>query len=266
MKVRWVAAVALAVTFLAAGSALAQPPGPGRFGGPGMGPGGFGFGAGLLGLLRSEQVQKELGITEEQRTKLQDVGRQLMEEGRGRFQELRDLPEDQRRARFAEMMEQSRQRLEQAISQVLTEQQLKRLKQIELQQALQAPGGVRALTRKEVVEALGLSGDQVEKINQLAERIQEQMREVFRPGAGPEAREEMRQRMEKLRAEARAEVEKILTADQLGKLKELLGEPFRLEMPRGFGFPRGEGAPPQRGEEGGRRGRVRAGGRQGAQT
>ncbi|MCS7237646.1 MAG: hypothetical protein NZ899_05170 [Thermoguttaceae bacterium] len=266
MKPRWIVGLALVVSLLGAAAALAQPPGPGpgRFGPPGMGAGGFGFGGGLLGLLRLEQVQKELGITEEQRNKLQEVGRQLMEEGRGRFQGLRDLPEDQRRARFAELMEQSRQRVEEAVKQVLSEQQVKRLKQIELQQALQAPGGVRALTRKDVVDALGLSGEQVEKINALAERIQEQMREAFRPGAGPEAREQMRQRMEQLRTEARAEVEKILTAEQLGKLKELLGEPFRLEMPR-FGPPRGEGAPPQ-GGEGGRRGRVRGGERQGAQT
>ncbi len=50
--------------------------------------------------------------------------------------------------------------------------------------------------------------------------------------------------MEELRGQARAEVEKILTQEQLGKLKELLGAPFKLEMPAGFGPGRGAGPGP----------------------
>lgn len=253
MKVVRLVALTLALVVVGAAIVHAQPPaGPGRFGAPGMGPGGFGAGMGMLGLLRLEQVRDELGITEEQQAKLQELGRQLMESGRERFQGLRDLPEEQRRARLQELMEQARAEMEEQIGKVLTADQMKRLRQIALQQELQAPGGVRALARKDVAAALGLTEEQVRKINALADSIQEQMRGMFRPGAGPEEREQLRQKMEELRANARKEVEQILTQEQLGKLKELLGAPFRIEMGPGFGPPRGEGAPrgPQRGPGG----------------
>ncbi len=249
MKIGRMVAVALAVALTGAAVALAQPPGPGQFRGPGMGPGGFGAGMGLLAILRAEQVRQELGLTEEQQAKLQELGRQLMEEGRQRFQGMRDLPEDQRRARFAQIMEESRAELEERLAKVLSADQMKRLKQIALQQELQGPGGVRALTRKDVASALGLTEDQVQKINAVADKIQEEMRGMFRPGAGPEQRDQLRQRMEELRAQARGEVENILTPEQMGKLKELLGAPFRLELRTGFGPPGGEARP--RGRQGG---------------
>ena len=244
MRVRWMMVMVLAVGMCLTATVLAQPPAgqrPGQF--PGQFPGfGFGFGGGfggLLGLLRNEQVQRELGITAEQRAKLEEVGRQLMEQGRQQFQGMRDLSPEERRQRMAQVMEETRARVEEAVKPILSPEQMTRLKQIELQVAMQGPGGVRALVRKDVASALGLTEAQVKQIEALAERITEQMREAFRPGAGPEQREQMRAKMEELRTQARAEVEKILTQEQLGKLKELLGAPFRLEMPGPPGFRRG---------------------------
>jgi Spy/CpxP family protein refolding chaperone len=250
MRIWWITAIAVVVAMCLATTVLAQPPGGQRPGGPpGLGFG-FGFGGGLgelLGLLRNEQVQKEVGITAEQRSKLEEAGRQLMEQGREQFRQqfqgMRDLSPEERRQRFAQLMDESRARVEEVLKPVLTAEQMARLRQIELQVAMQGPRGVRTLLRKDVASALGLTEEQVKQIEALADRINEQMREAFQPGAGPEQREQMRAKMEQLRTQARAEVEKILTQEQLGKLKELLGAPFRMEMPGPPGFRRGEGGP-----------------------
>lgn len=268
MKVRWLLALGVVLAVVGLGTAQAQPPGPG---GPGFRPGfGPGMGGGPVMLLMNPQVQKELGLTEEQIGKLREVGRSLMEQSRERFQGLRDLSPEERRQRMAALMEEARAQAEEALKPVLTAEQLKRLRQIELQVALQGPGGVRTLLRKDVAEALGLTEEQRQKLEALADKIAEQMREAFRPGAGPEAREQMQKRMEELRGEARAEVEKILNQEQLGKLKELLGAPFKLEMPAGFGPGRGAGPGPgagpggerprRGGDSGGRRGAGRPAG------
>ena len=76
--------------------------------------------------LADEEQAQSLGLSQEQRQKIQQHLDQLEEKQRQLFEGLRDLPRDQRRQRFEtlrEQVDQLRQQTEQAILQVLTQEQ-----------------------------------------------------------------------------------------------------------------------------------------------
>ncbi len=165
----WILAVfflsALAMTV----SAQAQPrrpggaPGaPGGFGAFGQRPGGFGGGAGVLGLLRSEVVRTEIGVDEATAEKVRTAAEEAMRQGReGRegMGNFRDMSQEERE-KFRAQREERTNALEKKIAEIIGQDKFKRLKQMELQLA-----GVRALNRPEVLKDLGVSEETKEKIN-----------------------------------------------------------------------------------------------------
>jgi len=213
---------------LVAGTVVAQERGPrGQRGGFG---GGFGGGNPLM-LLNSDQVQRELDLVDEQKEEL----RKILESSRGdraNFAELRDLPEEERRARMRELREQSEGRvaeLQKKVNEVLLPHQQKRLKQIQLQ--LQ---GDRALNNPEVAKELGLTDEQQRKLEEVREKTQQQMREAFGQRGEGGDRGANRERLAELREQTQRQVNEVLTADQKKKLEEMKGEPFELQrQPRG---------------------------------
>ncbi len=240
-----VAVFALSVALIA-GSAMAQPGGgraPGM-GGPGMGgpggmrgPGGMGGfgGGGVIGLLRTELMQTELGIDKATVEKAEGVVRTAMEEGRASFEGLRDLSEEQRRAKFEEMRTQMQERmkdLEKKIAEVIGMEKFGRLKEIELQMS-----GVEGISRPEVSAFLGLTDAQKEKIDELRqanrEKAREKMGAIFSGNfreMSEEERTASREKMETLRKELQTELETgvmgQITDDQKAKLGQMMGEPF----------------------------------------
>lgn len=244
---RWTAGTAV---MLASLSAFAQPPQGGPPRGPG-GPGGFGgrggFGGpggdGILGVLQREEVQQELQLVDEQRDKVRDVvesaREQMREEMRELFSQMRDLSDEERRNRFDEVrtkMEEMNKEFETKLQKVLLPHQFDRLKQIDLQQRIQQRGA-NALTSGELAEALSLTDEQREKLQQRAEEVQKELQEEIA----------------KLRADARMKMLDVLTPEQQAKLKTMMGDQFSLPDPGppNFGGRRGRGGPG--GEGGGRR-------------
>src|SRR4051812_6707064 len=141
-----VAAFAIAaLVFIAEASAQQPGPPPGGFGGPG-GPGGFG-GGGILGLAMRDEVQQELQLVDEQKDKLRTLGdearNKMRDEIGGMFQQMRDLSDDERRAKFDEIrtkMEAMNADMEKELGKVLLPHQIERLKQIDLQSKLRQRG------------------------------------------------------------------------------------------------------------------------------
>ena len=232
--------------------------------------GGFG-GGGVIGLLRTELVQTELGIDKATVEKAEAVARTAMEEGRASFEGLRDLSEEQRRAKFEEMRTQMQERmkeLEKKIAEVVGMEKFGRLKEIELQMS-----GVDGLSRPEVAAFLGLTDEQKEKIDELRqanrEKSREKMGSLFSANyrdMSEEERTAAREKMEGIRKELQAELETgimgQITDDQKAKLGQMMGEPFakmdelREQMRASFfGGGRGpEGRGGERGDRGGDRG------------
>lgn len=210
---RWMVVTVLTMAVLI--PAMAQPPagrpgGPfgGRLGGPML----------MLVLLRNQQVQQELKLTDQQKQQLEQLGEQWREKMRG----LRDLPPEERRQKVEGM----RAEVEKQLSQILNEQQMKQLKQIALQVE-----GYAALERPEIADQVGLTKEQRQKIRDILRQAGEKRREAFQQGRSD--RRAAFQRMREIRQWVDGEIEKLLTAEQKKKWQELVGAPFKFEG--GFG-------------------------------
>lgn len=229
-----------------AGSLLAQPPGGpgGPGGGRGRGPGG-GFGGGPLGLLMMPEVRTELKVTDEQQQKLRTAMEGLRPEGgggqRGGFGNL----SEEERAEMRKRMEEMQKKADEAMKSVLSEEQITRLRQLEIQRQ-----GAGALGRPDVAEKLGLTDEQKAKMRE----IQEGARPDFAAfgnlrEASQEEREKVMSEMRAKREKADADMMALLDAEQKAIWESLVGEKFNFPAPQFGGFGGGRG---QRGPGGGR--------------
>jgi Spy/CpxP family protein refolding chaperone len=203
---------------------IAQPGGGGFRGGPG-GPGGFFGGGGTLGLVMRPEVQDELQLVDEQRDKVMDVVEesrdQMRDEMREMFSGFGDLSEEERDARRDEIrsrFEAMNTDLESRLKKVLLPHQFDRLKQIGVQVRVQQRGA-SALSSGDLAEALSLTDEQKEKLEQRAEEV----------------REEMQEKIRQLQAEAREKMLDVLTPEQRAKLEQLMGDAFELRDDGPFG-------------------------------
>jgi Spy/CpxP family protein refolding chaperone len=215
----------LSLTVVLTSTSLAQPGGPGgRRGGPGGGRGGFGGMSGNpLWMLRDEQIRKELEIVGDQQAELDAISERIRNEMRKRFEGMRDLSQEERRAKWQEMQEEMREqgaKIAEEVDKVLLPHQRDRLKQIALQMRLQRQGASGALLDSRTVEALGITEAQKEELIKLRGELEVEMRE----------------KIEKIREEAKEKLLGVLTGEQRAKLEELTGERFERQ-PR---EPRGE--------------------------
>lgn len=247
-------AFALALTMAAAqgGPPGGGPPGggfgPGQ-GGPGMMMGGPG-GGGDFGLLTRKDVQDDLQLTTDQKTKIAEMQKKYRPQrggpggpgggpggggppggGGG------DFDPDQMRAQ----MEKRQAEQKKAVEGILTETQIKRLGEIKIQMQ-----GNMAVMDPEVKKALDISEDQ----NSQIQAAMDDMRENMRPSeggndGGPPDFKQMQAQMKKMQDDMNAAIAKILTADQKAKLKTMGGKPFkRVDPPMGQGRPGGPGGGP----------------------
>ncbi len=234
-------------------AALAQP-GPGGPGGPGgrrgMGPGmGFGMGFGMgggFGLLMMPEVQKEIGLTEQQMQQIQQLMMEQREQMQALMQQMRDATPEQRQ----KLMEQATQKWDQGMSKILQPAQKARLRELQLQAE-----GTSALMRPDVAKELSLSEEQKKKVSDIVQQYRQKQMQLWQQGRGPNVdRQAMFEQMQQLRQQMDKELLGVLTAQQQEQWKKMQGKPF--QFPRGpFGGPgmgprgpgMGPGGPPGQG-------------------
>ena len=134
------------------------------FGQPGRGPGGGGFGGGggVTELLRDDKVKAELNIVPDQEKQLEEVATKIRDSARDFFGGLRDLSDEERRAKFDEF----RANATKEVEAVLLPQQRERLKQLVVQSSARSgrsPGGISTDVAKEI----GLTDAQREELQKL---------------------------------------------------------------------------------------------------
>lgn len=210
-----------------------------RFQGFGGGPGGFGGGFDVY-LLATPEVQKELGVSDEQKGLIEDmmtdIRNQMQQGGRnqggaGNFQ---NLSEEERRKLFEEgrkRMEEFNKKAEEMVNMVLEPRQTERFGQLRLQRS-----GVSAFNRSEVAEKLGLTQDQKDKMK----KIQDDARPD--PSAFANIRdlseEERREAFTKMREKgekANADILNLLKTEQKETWAKLQGKKFEFPQQQGFG-------------------------------
>ncbi|MBI3411829.1 MAG: hypothetical protein HY040_26150 [Planctomycetes bacterium] len=152
-----------------------------------------GFGNDPLSLLQNDSVKKELNMTDEQSAKLPDA-------------------------------------VLKAVANVLDGKQLKRLKEIELQQR-----GSAALADAGVQKDLKLSEGQSKSIKTILEDSGKQRQELFNEAKGGGGGfQGMREKFQALQKETNEKIQEVLSTEQRRAWKELLGDEFKIERP-GFG-------------------------------
>jgi Spy/CpxP family protein refolding chaperone len=232
---------ALGVGLLLSGTALAQQP---------PGGGGFGGGGGLVNsIARSKPLQDELKVDAGQLEKLTAALTKAREDSRELLQKLiaRDTSTEER----TEIGKKLRELNEKAVADALKPEQVKRMRQLEHQQA-----GLNFFIRSEAAKPLNLTDEQKEKITAVSRELATDRREVQgaagRGGFGRPVDPEIQKKLDSLQKEAMANAVKVLTDEQKTAYKDLTGEPFEGPLPAqafggaggiggGFGQPGGAG-------------------------
>ncbi|MGA2257554.1 MAG: DUF4956 domain-containing protein [Thermoguttaceae bacterium] len=266
------------VLSLIAGQALAQPQGPGfgPFGMGGFGPGGPGMPATLMSLIGIAEVQKEVGLSDQQvkdvRTLSSESQRQLRSAMSGiNFQELQDMSEDERQKMFAEAQgkaDGANKQADEKLGKILDKKQLSRLNQLQLQRE-----GVTAISRTEVAKQLDLSKEQIAKIRKIQEQGRAGFGAMVGPGGpgGPDQNPgDFMAGIEQQREKIQADILAALTDPQRTKWAEMKGKEFKFPQPQfgfgpgAFGGPGGPNGPGNPGGPGGANGPGRGPGGPGA--
>ncbi|HVL39334.1 MAG TPA: hypothetical protein VM328_08095 [Fimbriimonadaceae bacterium] len=229
------AVLCLAFTAFAQGGGQGRGQGQGRGGfGGGQGRGGFGMGmqGGMGGafLLNDANVQADLALTAEQKTKLEAVQRKAREE----MSAMRENMVGQDRDAMMQAMRKINENSQKEINAILTADQQKRLKEISLQVA-----GNRAVMQEDVQKDLALTDAQKQKLRELQENQMQANQALFQRVRNQEiSREEFQAAQRKNEEIMNVEISKVLTAEQNAKLKAMQGtKPFKglAQQPGGRG-------------------------------
>jgi hypothetical protein len=205
-----------ALTALLAGPVLAQG-----------GRGNRGGGAGGLGaLLTNDSVQKELKLEKEAIDKVKEAVTKVQDAHKDDTAKLRDLTGEERRTKTAELTATMNDETLKAVGDILKPEQIKRLKQIDVQQA-----GAQAFTRADVVKALSLKDDQKDKIKTIAADMTKALADLRAAGGGAAGRAANQEKITALRKETMDKVVGLLTDDQKKAFKEMTGDAFELVRP-----------------------------------
>lgn len=243
MKIWSVGVLSLTLAVCVSSALVAQEDGRGRGrGGPGQG-GGRGFGGGfgggmgmgmsggaleLLGLLRMEEVQKEVGLKPETYQSIQSA----LPDMRAIFQ----ADESERATKLKE----ANTKAQDVIDEALSPTQQKRLLGLLVQQQ-----GMRAVTNELVAKEIGLDSAKTQEIQDSLTKSRDEMgakmREAFAGGNDGDRQEKMREMMEQMRKEVDQAVAAKLSDKQKADLETLKGDAFTFPERPAFGG-RGPGA------------------------
>ena len=199
------------VLAVAAASSFAQFPGGG---GRRMMMGGPGGGANPAMLLARDDVRADLALTDEQKNKLKDIQDGMQDKMRTAMQDAR--AQGLEREQMGKVFEKVFADLSKEINVVLTPDQQKRLKEINIQF-----NGNRSVSQPEVAKELAITDAQKEKLKGLTDKLREATQALMEKARGGEI-----PIMEKNNKALDGEIEKILTAEQKKKLKDMGGKPF----------------------------------------
>ena len=186
----------------------------------------------LYGLLRLEQVQKEMKLNEEQTTKVQAILEKLGTELREEYTALREIEDRQKqREKMTELRDQFDGKVREQLRDVVEREQMIRLYQIRLQ----VRAVVDSLANRFVAGRLELTDDQKNKLAEINKDVQAKRSELFSSmrDASREQRSEAYQKYRKIRSDADEKALGLLTAEQKKAFEEMKGEKIELETGRG---------------------------------
>ena len=193
-----------------------------------------------------EEVQKELGITDEQKTELMKLAEAARRPGGGGpgsggpgggfdFEAFQKLSDDEKKKQWDDLRkvgEEQMKKSDEAIQALLQPEQLTRLSELRNQRE-----GVRSLGREEVQKQLGLSEEQVTQVKDI---IAAQPQGFGGPGGGRNFQDMTEEDIQKARAEREvsqaqfaADIAAVLTPEQATAWQKAQGAKFEFPAGRG---------------------------------
>src|SRR5581483_4560347 len=175
-----------------------------------------------LALLQRDDVQTDLALTGDQKSKLQTLLQNLQDKRREMIQEARDNGGDFNSVR--EQMTKLQDGAEKQANEILTPAQQKRVKEIGIQ-----VDGNRSILRADIQKDLGITDEQKKKIADIQAKSQADMQAYFEEmrNSGSFDRDAIQAEMKKRNDKLSEELGKVLTAEQAKKLKEMGGKEFK---------------------------------------
>jgi hypothetical protein len=190
-------------------------------------------------LLVNESVQNELKLSDEQVLKVNTTVHDIRQKRRAELEKLRNLPAPKGREKFLQILEENAQEALDSSAKILTAEQVKRLKQIRVQQ-----DGFDAFYNDAVSAALKLSKEQQQRIKKIDREAETQGEKPPQVGTGGNYATTMT-RMAARRKDLIGKAVDLLTAEQKTVWTDLVGAPFDF-MPRARGVPKQQKSEPKK--------------------
>jgi ferredoxin len=169
-----------------------------------------------------EKVLEELKVADEPKAKLlQHLMEQIMETGP--FLDSLAQAGEEREQKLEEHRKKAREKLARVLTETLKTEQLKRLRQIELQQE-----GAFALGQAELVKELRITDQQRQQFVAITQELQKRVQPLVKEAQSGGKPEEIRPKIIKIRDECAKKLEAVLTEAQNKQWKAMLGKPFDL--------------------------------------
>ncbi len=192
---------------------------------------GMQMGGGPNMLLRRHDVQKDLGLTDDQKNKLDTIREKMQSDMRELFQANQGSGERPDFEKMRPQMEKLQADSKKEIDAILTADQQKRLFEIFVQME-----GNRAVLNPDVQNQIGLTDAQKTQIKDLMTKEREAQQQIMEKMRNGEiSREQIGDLRKKNQGIMATEIDKILTADQKAKLAALGGKPFTKDPDEGNG-------------------------------
>ncbi|MCA9262992.1 MAG: hypothetical protein KDA60_04060 [Planctomycetales bacterium] len=183
----------------------------------------------LLGLLRIEEVRKELDLAGDTAAKVAELTEQLGSEMRDKMGSLRDIEDrEERRAKMDEVRSEFDTKTREQLRDILSREQMRRLFQVRMQNR----STLDSLTNPWIARRLELTDEQNEKLSALNKEFeakQSELRASMRDASGDQ-RSESFQKLRDHRNETDEKALGVLTDEQKTRLEEMKGE--KLELPQ----------------------------------
>jgi len=189
-------------------------------------------GGSFLGIAGSQQVQKELKLSEEEVKKVKELGDKLGKEMREQFGKLREIEDRQkRREKMTELRKGFDEKVRSGVRKIVSGEQMRRIYQIRLQ----IRGDLYGLNNKWIAGRLKLSDDVKKKAAELDKSTKDEMYKLYtglRDLKEEERRKkyaEIREKGAKLRADADKKALEMLNDEQKEQLQKFKGDEFKIE-------------------------------------
>src|SRR5579864_9513697 len=169
------------------------------------------------------RVQDELKLSDAEKQKLESHLEETVHDAMQFFQKLEGLTPEERDKELQAYRQKAHAKLASFLKDTLSADQLKRLRQLELQQE-----GPFALGQPDVMAEMKLSDAQRMQFMGLVQEMQKKIEPLIKEAQSKGNHEEIRPKAMKLRKEYAAKIEAVLSPAQREKWQEMLGQPFEF--------------------------------------